>query len=89
MPYMYCLTCLPVSSAVSLASHACTCVCVCLLLSQAVSSDDHRRELFAAYAEALRQVAEQRAVKAEAELMALLVKLKVGPESNWDEVGLL
>jgi hypothetical protein len=43
-------------------------------------------ELFAAYVEALRQVAAQRMAKAEAAVTQLLVKLNVGPESKWDEV---
>lgn len=44
-------------------------------------------ELFAAYIEALRQVAAQRVAKAEAAVTQLLVKLNVGPQSSWDEVS--
>lgn len=58
----------------------------CLLL-QGVASPERRVELFAAYIEALRQVAAQRIAKAEAAVTQLLVKLNVGPESSWDEVG--
>lgn len=54
---------------------------------QAVPSDSRRRELFAAFQEALRQVAAEKAAKAEQQLMELLVKLKVGPETNWAEVA--
>ena len=53
---------------------------------QGVSSPERRVELFAAYVEALRQVAAQRMTKAEAALSELLVKLNVGPESDWEEV---
>lgn len=57
----------------------------CCLL-QGVASPERRVELFAAYVEALRQVAAQRMTKAEAALRELLVKLNVGPESDWEEV---
>jgi len=54
---------------------------------QGVSSVGRRAELFAAYSEALRQVAAQRVAKAEDTLTQLLVKLNVGPESDWAEVS--
>jgi hypothetical protein len=54
---------------------------------QGVASPERRVELFAAYIEALRQVAAQRIAKAEAAVTQLLVKLNVGPESSWDEVS--
>lgn len=54
---------------------------------QGVASAARRAELFAAYSEALRQVAAQRVAKAEAAISQLLVKLNVGPESNWEEVS--
>lgn len=43
--------------------------------------------MFAAYIEALRQVAADRAVRAEKQLTELLIKLNVGPESEWTEVA--
>jgi hypothetical protein len=54
---------------------------------QAVPTDPRRRELFAAFQEALRQVAAEKAAKAEAAVVELLVKLNVGPESDWAEVA--
>lgn len=61
--------------------------CVRCLMLQGVASPERRVELFAAYIEALRQVAAQRIAKAEAAVTQLLVKLNVGPESSWDEVS--
>jgi hypothetical protein len=52
-----------------------------------VPTDARRRELFAAFQEALRQVAAEKVAKAEAAVVDLLVKLNVGPESDWAEVG--
>lgn len=43
--------------------------------------------MYAAYIEALRQVAAERAAKAEKQLNELLIKLNVGPESDWTEVS--
>jgi hypothetical protein len=54
---------------------------------QVVPTDARRRELFAAFQEALRQVAAEKVAKAEAAVNELLVKLNVGPESDWAEVG--
>jgi hypothetical protein len=59
---------------------------VCCIVPQGVGSPARRAELFAAYIEALRQVAAQRMAKAEAALTQLLVKLNVAPESSWEEV---
>eukprot|EP00775_Hariotina_reticulata_P003694 gene3694-3954_t len=53
---------------------------------KAVSSGRRRRELFAAYSAALQQVVVQRRAKAEEQLVQLLGKLNVGPESDWSEV---
>lgn len=61
-------------------------LCLPLLLLQGIPSAGRRAELFAAYVEALRQVAAQRMAKAEAAVTDLLVKLNVGPESSWGEV---
>lgn len=58
-----------------------------LLCMQGVPSSTRRREMFSAYMEALRQVARERVVKAEKQLTDLLVKLNVGPESDWTEVS--
>jgi hypothetical protein len=56
------------------------------MLAQGIASPERRMELFAAYVEALRQVAAQRMAKAEAAVTQLLIKLNVGPESDWNQV---
>ena len=54
---------------------------------QNVQEEGRKQELFSAYMEALAQVEAARINKAEKELKSLLVRLNVGPESSFEEVG--